>query len=98
MTGPRRSGKTTLLSGALPHPKYILLEDPGIQDGVRRDLRCLDPRCLGPRCLDPRCLGPRCLDPRCLGPRCLDPRCLDPRSLIESLHPPVIFDEIQKVE
>ena len=55
VTGPRRSGKTTLLRTALPHAQYVLLEDPDIQDRVRRD----------------------------------------PRAFIESLRPPVIFDEIQ---
>jgi predicted AAA+ superfamily ATPase len=55
VTGPRRSGKTTLLRTALPKAQYILLEDPDIQDRVRRD----------------------------------------PRAFIESLRPPVIFDEIQ---
>jgi len=55
ITGPRRSGKTTLLRTALPHAQYVLLEDPDIQDRVRRD----------------------------------------PRAFIESLRPPIIFDEIQ---
>jgi len=55
ITGPRRSGKTTLLRTALPRAQYVLLEDPDIQDRIRRD----------------------------------------PRAFIESLHPPVIFDEIQ---
>jgi predicted AAA+ superfamily ATPase len=55
VTGPRRAGKTTLLRTALPHAQYVLLEDPDIQDRVRRD----------------------------------------PRAFIESLRPPVIFDEIQ---
>ncbi len=55
VTGPRRSGKTTLLRNALPRAHYVLLEDPDIQDRIRRD----------------------------------------PRAFIESLHPPVIFDEIQ---
>jgi predicted AAA+ superfamily ATPase len=55
VTGPRRSGKTTLLRSAVPHAQYVLLEDPDIQDRVRRD----------------------------------------PRAFIESLRPPVIFDEIQ---
>jgi predicted AAA+ superfamily ATPase len=55
ITGPRRSGKTTLLRSAVPHARYVLLEDPDIQDRVRRD----------------------------------------PRAFIESLRPPVIFDEIQ---
>jgi uncharacterized protein len=55
ITGPRRSGKTTLLRTALPRAQYVLLEDPDIQDRIRRD----------------------------------------PRAFIESLRPPVIFDEIQ---
>jgi uncharacterized protein len=55
ITGPRRSGKTTLLRTALPRAQYVLLEDPDIQDRIRRD----------------------------------------PRAFIESLKPPVIFDEIQ---
>ena len=55
ITGPRRSGKTTLLRTALPQAQYVLLEDPDIQDRIRRD----------------------------------------PRAFIESLHAPVIFDEIQ---
>jgi len=55
ITGPRRVGKTTLLRTVLPHAQYVLLEDPDIQDRVRRD----------------------------------------PRAFIESLRPPVIFDEIQ---
>ena len=36
ITGPRRAGKTTLLRSALPHPQYVLLEDPDIQDRIRR--------------------------------------------------------------
>lgn len=39
MTGPRRSGKTTLLRTAVPKAQYVLLEDPDIQDRVRRDPR-----------------------------------------------------------
>jgi predicted AAA+ superfamily ATPase len=39
VTGPRRSGKTTLLRAALPHAQYVLLEDPDIQDRIRRDPR-----------------------------------------------------------
>jgi predicted AAA+ superfamily ATPase len=39
ITGPRRSGKTTLLRTALPHAQYILLEDPDIQDRIGRDPR-----------------------------------------------------------
>jgi predicted AAA+ superfamily ATPase len=55
VTGPRRAGKTTLLRMSVPSAQYVLLEDPDIQDRIRRD----------------------------------------PRSFIESLRPPVIFDEIQ---
>jgi hypothetical protein len=39
ITGPRRSGKTTLLRNALPHAQYVLLEDPDVQDRLRRDPR-----------------------------------------------------------
>ena len=39
MTGPRRSGKTTLLRMAVPKAQYVLLEDPDIQERVRRDPR-----------------------------------------------------------
>jgi hypothetical protein len=39
MTGPRRSGKTTLLRATVPEAQYVLLEDPDIQDRVRRDPR-----------------------------------------------------------
>lgn len=39
MTGPRRSGKTTLLRMAVPRAQYVLLEDPDIQDRVRNDPR-----------------------------------------------------------
>jgi uncharacterized protein len=39
ITGPRRSGKTTLLRTALPRAQYVLLEDPDIQDRIRRDPR-----------------------------------------------------------
>jgi predicted AAA+ superfamily ATPase len=39
VTGPRRSGKTTLLRAALPDAQYVLLEDPDIQDRIRRDPR-----------------------------------------------------------
>lgn len=55
ITGPRRSGKATLLRTALPRAQYVLLEDPDMQDRIRRD----------------------------------------PRAFLESLRPPVIFDEIQ---
>ena len=39
VTGPRRSGKTTLLRTTLPRAQYVLLEDPDIQDRIRRDPR-----------------------------------------------------------
>jgi predicted AAA+ superfamily ATPase len=39
ITGPRRSGKTTLLRTTLPRAQYVLLEDPDIQDRIRRDPR-----------------------------------------------------------
>lgn len=39
ITGPRRAGKTTLLRSAVPRARYVLLEDPDIQDRVRRDPR-----------------------------------------------------------
>lgn len=39
LTGPRRSGKTTLLRAAVPAARYVLLEDPDVQDRVRRDPR-----------------------------------------------------------
>lgn len=39
LTGPRRSGKTTLLRMAVPRAQYVLLEDPDVQDRVRRDPR-----------------------------------------------------------
>ena len=39
LTGPRRSGKTTLLRATVPKAQYVLLEDPDIQDRVRRDPR-----------------------------------------------------------
>ena len=55
ITGPRRAGKTTLLRSAAPKARYVLLEDPDVQDRVRSD----------------------------------------PRSFLESLRPPVIFDEVQ---
>jgi len=39
ITGPRRSGKTTLLRRLFPKAAYILLEDPDIQTRVRSDPR-----------------------------------------------------------
>ena len=39
VTGPRRCGKTTLLRSSMPHAQYVLLEDPDMQDRIRRDPR-----------------------------------------------------------
>src|SRR5580704_11203718 len=39
ITGPRRSGKTTLLRQLFPKAKYVLLEDPDIQGRIRNDPR-----------------------------------------------------------
>jgi predicted AAA+ superfamily ATPase len=37
VTGPRRSGKTTLLRQLFPKIHYVLLEDPDIQGRIRSD-------------------------------------------------------------
>jgi uncharacterized protein len=39
VTGPRRSGKTTLLRHLFPKAQYVLLEDPDIQGRIRNDPR-----------------------------------------------------------
>jgi uncharacterized protein len=39
LTGPRRSGKTTLLRQLFPKIHYVLLEDPDIQGRIRSDPR-----------------------------------------------------------
>ncbi len=39
ITGPRRSGKTTLLRSAFPGSQYVLLEDPDVQARIRSDPR-----------------------------------------------------------
>jgi uncharacterized protein len=39
ITGPRRSGKTTLLRRLFPKAQYVLLEDPDIQGRIRSDPR-----------------------------------------------------------
>jgi predicted AAA+ superfamily ATPase len=39
ITGPRRSGKTTLLRQLFPKTQYVLLEDPDIQGRIRSDPR-----------------------------------------------------------
>ncbi len=39
LTGPRRSGKTTLLRHLFPNAQFVLLEDPDIQGRIRSDPR-----------------------------------------------------------
>ncbi|MDX1983763.1 MAG: ATP-binding protein [Bryobacteraceae bacterium] len=41
ITGPRRTGKTTLLRHLFPEAEYVLLEDPDIQARVRADPRTM---------------------------------------------------------
>jgi predicted AAA+ superfamily ATPase len=41
LTGPRRTGKTTLLRNLFPKARYVLLEDPDIRDRARSDPRAL---------------------------------------------------------
>src|SRR5437660_5686246 len=41
LTGPRRAGKTTLLRKLFPRARYVLLEDPDVQDRARSDPRGL---------------------------------------------------------
>jgi hypothetical protein len=41
LTGPRRSGKTSLLRRLFPRASYVLLEDPDTQDRARSDPRGL---------------------------------------------------------
>jgi len=41
ITGPRRTGKTTILRRLFPKAAYVLLEDPDIQARVRSDPRAL---------------------------------------------------------
>jgi len=41
VTGPRRSGKTTLLRRLFPRASYVLLEDPDVQARARSDPRAL---------------------------------------------------------
>src|ERR1035438_4420128 len=41
LTGPRRTGKTTLLRRLFPRATYVLLEDPDIQARARSDPRAL---------------------------------------------------------
>jgi len=39
VTGPRRSGKTTLLRQLFPKAQFVLLEDPDIQGRIRSEPR-----------------------------------------------------------
>jgi len=41
LTGPRRTGKSTLLRHMFPRARYVLLEDPDIQSRARSDPRAL---------------------------------------------------------
>jgi predicted AAA+ superfamily ATPase len=41
ITGPRRTGKTTMLRRLFPHARYVLLEDPDVQVRARSDPRAL---------------------------------------------------------
>jgi predicted AAA+ superfamily ATPase len=41
LTGPRRTGKSTLLRHMFPHARYVLLEDPDVQSRARSDPRAL---------------------------------------------------------
>ena len=52
VTGPRRSGKTTLLKGCFPKASYYLLEDPDVVALVRRDPRSFLERLKIPVILD----------------------------------------------
>ena len=41
LTGPRRSGKTTVLRRVFPRASYVLLEDPDVLSWVKADPRGL---------------------------------------------------------
>ena len=41
LTGPRRTGKTTLLRRLFPKARYVLLEDPDVRERARSDPRAL---------------------------------------------------------
>jgi uncharacterized protein len=49
VTGPRRTGKTTLLRELFPRAQYVLLEDPDIPARVRSDPRHSSKKCTHPR-------------------------------------------------
>ena len=52
LTGPRRSGKTTLLRRLFPDAAYYLLEDPDIVARLRSDPRAFIDEVRGPAILD----------------------------------------------
>jgi predicted AAA+ superfamily ATPase len=62
ITGPRRSGKTTLLRKAVPKAQYVLLEDPDVQDRVLSDPRSFLESLRLPAILDEIQNTPRLLD------------------------------------
>ncbi len=62
VTGPRRSGKTTLLRSSIPGAQYVLLEDPDIQDRIRSDPRSFIESLRPPVILDEIQNTPRLLD------------------------------------
>jgi predicted AAA+ superfamily ATPase len=62
VTGPRRSGKTTLLRTAATGAQYVLLEDPDIQDRIRSDPRAFIESLRPPVILDEIQNTPRLLD------------------------------------
>ncbi len=52
ITGPRQSGKTTLVRKLFPRHKYILLEDPDLRDQAKLDARGFFRRFSGSLILD----------------------------------------------
>lgn len=62
VTGPRRAGKTTLLRSAVPKANYVLLEDPDIQERIRRDPRAFIESLRPPVILDEIQHTPRLLE------------------------------------
>jgi predicted AAA+ superfamily ATPase len=62
VTGPRRSGKTTLLRSSVPGAQYVLLEDPDLQERIRSDPRAFIESLRLPVILDEIQNTPRLLD------------------------------------
>jgi uncharacterized protein len=62
VTGPRRAGKTTLLRSSVPKANYVLLEDPDIQERIRRDPRAFIESLRAPVILDEIQNTPRLLE------------------------------------